>query len=103
MSASMDPVSLTIGLGVGMVLMAAIRRFGPDEKKGQCNPGIMKDQPKVATMCKIKDIEELLQNKAAVTYCRCWRSSTFPFCDGTHVKFNAESGDNVGPLVVKKE
>lgn len=36
-------------------------------------------------------------------YCRCWRSATFPLCDAAHVKHNAATGDNVGPLIVKKE
>ncbi len=25
----------------------------------------------------------------------------FPYCDGSHGKHNAETGDNVGPLVFK--
>ncbi|CAN0028698.1 unnamed protein product [Ectocarpus sp. 8 AP-2014] len=39
-------------------------------------------------------------------YCRCWKSGTFPLCDGAHVKHNEATGDNVGPLIVsgpKKE
>lgn len=42
------------------------------------------------------------QNAHQTSYCRCWRSGTFPLCDGSHVKYNKESGDNVGPLLVKK-
>jgi len=38
-----------------------------------------------------------------IAYCRCWKSKTFPYCDGAHNKHNDENGDNVGPLVVKKE
>ncbi|KAG8470111.1 hypothetical protein KFE25_008532 [Diacronema lutheri] len=101
MSSNIDPVSLTLGLGLGMVLMASIRRLSTAEKAGLCNPGIMKDQPKVATMAKVKDVEDLLKEKPAVAYCRCWRSKTFPFCDGSHAKFNEASGDNTGPLVFK--
>lgn len=33
--------------------------------------------------------------------CRCWKSEKFPYCDGAHVKYNNESGDNVGPLIIK--
>ena len=36
-------------------------------------------------------------------YCRCWRSGTFPLCNGAHVAHNKETGDNVGPLIIKKE
>jgi len=35
-------------------------------------------------------------------FCRCWKSKKFPYCDGTHAKHNKETGDNVGPLIVKK-
>ena len=32
--------------------------------------------------------------------CRCWQSKKFPLCDGSHNKFNKETGSHVGPLVV---
>jgi CDGSH-type Zn-finger protein len=70
---------------------------------GQINLSIMKSEPKVATMCPIKDIEDAVSksDKGVVAYCRCWRSKTFPFCDGSHVKHNKSTGDNTGPLVIK--
>ncbi|HEY81315.1 MAG TPA: CDGSH iron-sulfur domain-containing protein [Anaerolineae bacterium] len=36
-----------------------------------------------------------------VAFCRCWQSEKFPYCDGAHRKVNAETGDHVGPVVVK--
>jgi CDGSH-type Zn-finger protein len=35
--------------------------------------------------------------------CRCWKSKTFPKCDGSHVAHNKATGDNVGPLIISKE
>lgn len=32
--------------------------------------------------------------------CRCWQSNKFPLCDGSHNKYNKETGSHVGPLVV---
>jgi len=37
----------------------------------------------------------------AVSFCRCWKSKSFPFCDGSHVGHNDECSDNAGPAVVK--
>ncbi len=36
-----------------------------------------------------------------LAFCRCWQSSEFPYCNGTHRTVNAEQGDQVGPVVVK--
>ena len=41
-------------------------------------------------------------DKGVVAYCRCWRSKKFPYCDGAHAAHNKKSGDNTGPLVIKK-
>lgn len=46
------------------------------------------------------DVEDIGEKKA---FCRCWKSEKFPYCDGAHSKHNQETGDNVGPLVVKKK
>jgi CDGSH-type Zn-finger protein len=51
----------------------------------------------------IIDIEDLeaAAEAGAVQFCRCWKSQTFPFCDGSHGGHNEECGDNAGPAVVK--
>ena len=65
------------------------------------------------------DIEDIGDKKV---FCRCWRSAIvmitnfyiciisytffniqFPYCDGSHNKHNASTGDNVGPLIVGKK
>ena len=98
---SLDPVSIAIGIGIGALLALV---FGGSKASGQVNLSIQKDQAKVATMCPLKDIEDTVtaSDKGVVAYCRCWRSKTFPKCDGSHVKHNKETGDNTGPLVIKK-
>ncbi|GMS92250.1 hypothetical protein PENTCL1PPCAC_14425, partial [Pristionchus entomophagus] len=45
------------------------------------------------------DIEDIGDKKA---YCRCWKSKTWPYCDGAHSKHNRETGENRGPIVVKR-
>lgn len=36
-----------------------------------------------------------------VALCRCWKSATFPRCSGAHNKHNKETGDQLGPVIVK--
>ena len=31
------------------------------------------------------------------------KSKKFPYCDGSHVKHNDATSDNVGPLIIKKK
>jgi CDGSH-type Zn-finger protein len=44
--------------------------------------------------------EEQIPVGKRVSFCRCWQSATFPYCDGAHKKLNAETGDVLGPVVV---
>uniref|UniRef100_T1JMM0 Iron-binding zinc finger CDGSH type domain-containing protein n=1 Tax=Strigamia maritima TaxID=126957 RepID=T1JMM0_STRMM len=69
--------------------------FKPSD--GRINPSIQKDSPKVVHGF---DIEDLGDN---VAFCRCWRSAKFPYCDGSHNAHNCKTGDNVGPVIVKKK
>ncbi|XP_056625725.1 CDGSH iron-sulfur domain-containing protein 1 [Triplophysa dalaica] len=66
------------------------------DPKSRINQTINKDSPKVVHSFDVEDIG----NK--VIYCRCWRSKKFPYCDGAHDKHNKETGDNIGPLIIKK-
>ncbi|PSC77033.1 CDGSH iron-sulfur domain-containing NEET [Micractinium conductrix] len=61
------------------------------------NPNIKKDVDKVVDTVFPKDLD----GKPQAVYCRCWRSATFPLCNGAHVKHNQATGDNVGPLIIK--
>uniref|UniRef100_A0A674ET65 CDGSH iron sulfur domain 1 n=1 Tax=Salmo trutta TaxID=8032 RepID=A0A674ET65_SALTR len=65
--------------------------------KPKVNLDLQKDNPKVVHAFDIED----LGDKAV--YCRCWRSKKFPYCDGAHAKHNQETGDNVGPLIMKRK
>ncbi|XP_028756426.1 CDGSH iron-sulfur domain-containing protein NEET [Neltuma alba] len=61
------------------------------------NPDVRKTEEKVVDSVVITEL-----SKPLTAYCRCWRSGTFPLCDGSHVKHNKATGDNVGPLLLKK-
>ncbi|XP_025023444.1 CDGSH iron-sulfur domain-containing protein 2 isoform X1 [Python bivittatus] len=79
----------------------AIRPFLPKKKQQKdslINLKIQKENPKVVNEI---NIEDLCHTKAV--YCRCWRSKTFPVCDGSHNKHNESTGDNVGPLILRKK
>ncbi|XP_072241174.1 CDGSH iron-sulfur domain-containing protein 2 [Leuresthes tenuis] len=78
-----------------------IRPFLPKKKKQKdslINLKIQKENPKVVNEIDIEDL-----NCTNVCYCRCWRSKTFPVCDKSHLKHNELTGDNVGPLILKKK
>ncbi|XP_075993982.1 CDGSH iron-sulfur domain-containing protein 1 [Genypterus blacodes] len=65
-------------------------------KKSRVNTCINKDSPKVVHSFDMEDIT------TKAVFCRCWKSKKFPYCDGAHTKHNEETGDNVGPLIIKK-
>ncbi|XP_031727306.1 CDGSH iron-sulfur domain-containing protein 2 [Anarhichas minor] len=78
-----------------------IRPFMPKKKKQKdslINLKIQKENPKVVNEIDIEDLKS-----PRVCYCRCWRSKTFPVCDMSHLKHNELTGDNVGPLILKKK
>merc|ERR1711976_437962 len=64
---------------------------------GCVNQSVQKNDAKVVHSFKVDDLGD------QAVFCRCWRSSKFPYCDGSHVKHNETTGDNVGPLIVKKK
>ncbi|KAM0069197.1 putative iron-binding zinc finger, CDGSH type, mitoNEET, CDGSH iron-sulfur domain-containing protein [Helianthus debilis subsp. tardiflorus] len=65
---------------------------------GTINPEIRKTEEKVVDAVVVTELA-----KPLTAYCRCWRSGTFPLCDGAHAKHNKATGDNVGPLLLKKQ
>lgn len=62
------------------------------------NPKIRKTEEKVVDSIVVTEL-----SKPLTAYCRCWRSKIFPLCDGSHVKHIKATGDNVGPLLLKKQ
>ena len=53
--------------------------------------------PKVVDRITFKDDQEMLK------VCRCWKSGTFPLCDGTHAQYCDSGKDNAGPALIFHE
>ncbi|XP_055385161.1 CDGSH iron-sulfur domain-containing protein 2 homolog [Condylostylus longicornis] len=90
------PTAVVAGIGY-MSYLAFCPKARPQCKPGTCNQKIKKSVDKVVDMVDIEDISE----KAA--FCRCWKTKNWPYCDGSHTEHNKNTGDNVGPLVVKRK
>ncbi|CAB9501576.1 CDGSH iron-sulfur domain-containing protein [Seminavis robusta] len=101
---AVDPISIAIGIGIGL-LLSFLLVPKPKPVIIPVNPSIEKENPKVGLRCTVKDIEDLIEAspKGKVSYCRCWRSEKFPYCDGAHRDYNAECKDNTGPLTIVKQ
>ncbi|GAB0092511.1 CDGSH iron-sulfur domain-containing protein 2 homolog [Sergentomyia squamirostris] len=89
------PTAIVAGLGYTFYL--AFCPHGRPQPSAQANHKIRKNEAKVVDNIDIEDIAE----KAA--FCRCWKSANWPYCDGSHGQHNKETGDNLGPVVVRKK
>ncbi|KAJ7333553.1 CDGSH iron-sulfur domain-containing protein 2 [Desmophyllum pertusum] len=96
------PLLVSVSLFVYVVISSLMRSTSklaakkPDQD--WVNKTQQKEKEKVADTIQIEDLAE----KAAYhAFCRCWKSKKFPRCDGSHTQHNKETGDNVGPVVLK--
>ena len=49
----------------------------------------------------LPDRDTLVLDKPKVALCRCWQSSRFPYCDGSHREYNEKHQDHLGPIIVQ--
>jgi len=73
------------------------RQSGGRQDRPEMNPHIDKHKQKVKHVFKGDD----LQPGKKLSLCRCWRSETFPLCDGSHKAYNKQYNDNVGPVNIE--
>ncbi|ENN79983.1 CDGSH iron-sulfur domain-containing protein 2 homolog [Dendroctonus ponderosae] len=88
------PTALAAGVGYTIYLA-----YCPKARKcgsGRCNNAIQLTNPKVVDTIDVEDITD------KAVFCRCWKSKNWPYCDGSHAAHNKETGDNLGPVIVKK-
>ena len=64
------------------------------------NQNIKKEDKVVKEILGISEV--FRGDKKMVAFCRCWKSLKFPHCDGAHNRHNKETGDNIGPIVIRK-
>mmetsp|Transcript_5777 Transcript_5777/g.10921 ORF Transcript_5777/g.10921 Transcript_5777/m.10921 type:complete len:96 (-) Transcript_5777:102-389(-) len=84
---------ISLAIASGFAPAPSHTRWVTSQNAGKINDTVDLESPKVVT-------NEALAPGSKKVYCRCWKSKTFPYCDGGHVKHNEEFGDNVGPLIV---
>ena len=68
--------------------------------KSLINQNIKKEDMLVKEIMGVSEVFK--GDKQMVAFCRCWKSLKFPLCDGAHKRHNTETGDNIGPIVVRK-
>ena len=68
-----------LGITITFTLLLLTGAFRSGGSK-RVNKTIDLDCPKVVNKVPVADIED------TGVYCRCWKSKTFPLCDGTHAK-----------------
>ncbi|XP_023032017.1 CDGSH iron-sulfur domain-containing protein 2 homolog [Drosophila willistoni] len=96
--ALIPPTVVVVGIGYTVYLAfcpAAQDRCSAKKNRGRCNNLIRKHDVKVVVMIDVEDIAE------KVTFCRCWKTKNWPYCDGSHGEHNKHTGDNEGPVVNK--
>eukprot|EP00904_Undaria_pinnatifida_P010335 jgi/Undpi1/6431/HiC_scaffold_20.g08912.m1 len=92
-------IAALVALGCAHGFVAPVQQattaMRPQTKRAaeRVNESIELEKPKVVTM-------DSVDAGSKKVYCRCWKSATFPLCDGKHMDHNKATGDNLGPLIV---
>ncbi|XP_030369915.1 CDGSH iron-sulfur domain-containing protein 2 homolog [Scaptodrosophila lebanonensis] len=95
--ALIPPTAVVAGIGYMSYLAFCPAAQGRcSARSGRVNNFVKKHEAKVVDMIDVEDIAE------KVALCRCWKTKSWPYCDGSHGEHNKLTGDNVGPVVVRK-
>eukprot|EP00923_Selenidium_pygospionis_P031925 GHVN01056416.1.p1 GENE.GHVN01056416.1~~GHVN01056416.1.p1 ORF type:complete len:145 (-),score=35.47 GHVN01056416.1:1830-2264(-) len=100
-------VSFTLFLVGGVYVVHFITRgiaYGSSHLT-QSDLSVNESEKEKVTFMTLTDIEEMCKGSSSgkCSICRCWKSKTFPKCDGSHRQIPVARGVGVGPFVIMKE
>uniref|UniRef100_A0A0B6YV41 Iron-binding zinc finger CDGSH type domain-containing protein n=1 Tax=Arion vulgaris TaxID=1028688 RepID=A0A0B6YV41_9EUPU len=97
-------LSTTAALGAVTAIAYLFKHGVCQPRDRPINPIIKKNEKKVTDVFDIEDLIDMIKPGEKISFCRCWRSKEWPYCDGVHKEHNQCTGDNVGALnIVRKK
>mmetsp|Transcript_13066 Transcript_13066/g.36760 ORF Transcript_13066/g.36760 Transcript_13066/m.36760 type:complete len:511 (+) Transcript_13066:286-1818(+) len=86
---------------VNKLISAATSKGGRANHAGVASTAPPDNPSRRVDVLDIEEVAKKVNEGGVVSICRCYHSKKFPLCDGSHMKHNETTGDNVAPAVIK--